>query len=126
MLIAAMITILVAAAVYTVAVFAERRAGVLKTWHLVLFWLGFVFDTTGTTLMAQLAGGWKWDFHGVTGASAIALMLLHSTWATIALLMRRERVLHQFHRFSVVVWVLWMIALLSGFAMVGYRMATRG
>jgi uncharacterized repeat protein (TIGR03987 family) len=125
-LIFAMAAILIAAAVYTVAVFAERKAAVLKPWHLALFWLGFVFDTTGTTLMADIAGGWKWDVHGVTGATAIVLMLIHSSWATVALLLKQEKVLHQFHRFSIFVWILWMAALLSGFAMVGIRMASGG
>lgn len=114
-LIAAMVAILVAAALYTVAVFSERKAGTLRPWHLALFWLGFVFDTTGTTLMSQIAGGWKWDIHGITGAAAIVLMLVHSVWASVALALRQERVLGQFHRFSIHVWALWMVALISGF-----------
>jgi len=117
----AMVAILIAAVVYTVAVFSERRAGVLKPWHLALFWLGFVFDTAGTTLMAEIAGGWKWDIHGVTGAAAIVLMLVHSVWATLALALKQDRVLHQFHKFSIFVWVLWMFALVSGFALVMVR-----
>lgn len=116
-----MVAILIAAVVYTVAVFSERRAGVLKPWHLALFWLGFVFDTAGTTLMAEIAGGWKWDIHGVTGAAAIVLMLVHSVWATLALALKQDRVLHQFHKFSIFVWVLWMFALVSGFALVMVR-----
>jgi uncharacterized repeat protein (TIGR03987 family) len=116
-----MVTILIAAAVYTIAVFSERKAGVLKPWHLALFWLGFLFDTTGTSLMADIAGGWKWDIHGVTGAAAIVLMLVHSVWATIALLMKQDKVLHQFHKFSIIVWGLWMFALVSGFALVMIR-----
>jgi uncharacterized repeat protein (TIGR03987 family) len=114
-LIFAMFSILFAAAIYTTAVFAERKAGVLKPWHLALFWAGFVFDTAGTMTMADIAGSWQFDFHGITGGSAILLMLVHSTWATVALLMKRERVLRQFHRFSLTVWALWMVALVSGF-----------
>jgi uncharacterized repeat protein (TIGR03987 family) len=117
-LIFAMVSILIAAVVYTVAVFAERRAGVLKPWHLALFWIGLVFDTTGTTLMSNIAGGWRWDVHGVVGAAAIVLMLIHSVWATIALTLKQEKVLHQFHKFSIFVWLLWMVALVSGFGMV--------
>jgi uncharacterized repeat protein (TIGR03987 family) len=115
-------SMLLAAALYTVAVFGERAARQLKPWHLALFWLGLVFDTTGTTLMSQIAGGWRWDVHGVTGALAIALMLLHSVWATSALLMKKERVLRSFHKFSVHVWALWMAALVSGIAMVALKL----
>jgi uncharacterized repeat protein (TIGR03987 family) len=121
-LIIAMISILLAAVLYTIAVFSERSAGVLKPWHLALFWLGFIFDTTGTTLMAQIAGGWKPDVHGLIGALAIVLMLVHSSWASIALGLKQDRVLHSFHRYSLAVWALWMIALVSGFGAVALRL----
>jgi uncharacterized repeat protein (TIGR03987 family) len=111
-------SMLLAATLYTVAVFSERAARQLKIWHLGLFWLGLAFDTTGTTLMSRIAGGWRWDVHGVTGALAIVLMLTHSVWATTALLLKQERVVRSFHKFSIHVWALWMAALISGIVMV--------
>ena len=125
-LIFAIIAILLAAVLYTVAVFSERSAGVLKPWHLALFWAGLVFDTLGTSLMAEIAGGWKADIHGFLGVLAIALMLFHSVWASIALAFKQKRVLEQFHRFSLFVWILWMAALVTGFVGVGIRLATVG
>lgn len=122
-LIFAITSMLLAATLYTIAVFGERGARQLKPGHLALFWAGLVFDTTGTTLMSQIAGGWRWDVHGVTGALAIALMLLHSVWATAALLLKQERVLHSFHKFSIHVWALWMAALVSGIVMVALKLA---
>ncbi len=89
-LLLAIVSMMLAATLYTIAVFSERAAGILKPWHLGLFWLGLVFDTFGTTLMSQIAGGWKWDVHGVIGLTAVALMLFHSIWATIALLFKQE------------------------------------
>jgi uncharacterized repeat protein (TIGR03987 family) len=74
-----------------------------------------VFDTTGTSLTAEIAGGWKVDIHGMVGVAAIALMLIHCVWASIAIALKQERVLHQFTRFSVFVWALWMVALVTGF-----------
>lgn len=118
LLILAIVAMLLAATLYTVAVFGERAAEVLKPLHLGLFWLGLVSDTTGTTLMGEIAGGFKFDLHGFLGAAAIVLMLVHSVWATLAIWKRNERVLHNFHRFSVHVWALWMAALVSGVAMV--------
>jgi uncharacterized repeat protein (TIGR03987 family) len=116
-LIGAVVSITVAAIVYTIAVFAERRSGVLRLWHLVLFWSGFVFDTTGTTLMAHVAGGFRLNLHGVLGVAAIALMLIHSAWATVAIVQAQESVLRRFHRFSVYVWALWMLSLATGFGL---------
>jgi len=114
-------SMLLAASLYTVAVFGERTARQLKPWHLALFWFGLVFDTTGTTLMSQIAGGWMWDVHGVTGALAIVLMLAHSVWATVALLLKKEGVLRSFHKFSIHVWALWMAAFLSGIVLVALK-----
>jgi uncharacterized repeat protein (TIGR03987 family) len=116
-LIIAIVSIVTAAVIYTVAVFSERAAGVLKPWHLALFWGGLVFDTLGTTLMSDIAGGWRWDLHGVIGAAAIVLMLVHSVWATLALLLDRRRALESFHTFSMAVWALWMGAFGSGIVM---------
>ena len=115
-LVTAIVAMLTAAVVYTIAVFAEQRTGVLKTWHLALFWLGLVFDTTGTTLMSGIAGGFELNVHGVLGAIAIVLMLVHAGWATIAIAFKQEGVLRKFHTFSTHVWGLWMVSLVSGFA----------
>ncbi len=52
------------------------------------------------------------------GILAVALMLIHSVWARIAVTFKQERVLRSFHRFSVHVWALWMAALVSGIVLV--------
>jgi uncharacterized repeat protein (TIGR03987 family) len=114
---AAVATILTAAIIYSIAVFAEQRSGVLKPWHLALFWLGLIFDTIGTTLMSDIAGGFQLNIHGLLGISAIVLMLVHAGWATIAIVFKQEGVLKKFHSFSSAVWGLWMVSLFSGFAM---------
>lgn len=124
-LIAAVVTITAAAVFYTVAVFAERRAGVLVPWHLALFWTGFAFDVTGTTLMSAVAGGWKGDIHGWLGVSAIVVMLVHCVWATVAIVLKQESVLRRFHTFSLAVWALWMTSLLTGYALAVPRMLAK-
>jgi len=114
-LIAAIVAILTAAVVYTIAIFAERRAGVLKPWHLGMFVVGLIADTTGTTLMSGLVGGFQWNLHGILGVVAIALMLLHASWAAFALWRKQESLLANFHKFSISVWGLWMLSLVTGF-----------
>jgi uncharacterized repeat protein (TIGR03987 family) len=116
-LIGAVVSILTAATIYTIAVFAEARSRTLKPWHLALFWAGLVFDTIGTTLMSDIAGGFKLNIHGALGVLAIALMLIHATWATTVLLLKREAFMRNFHHFSLTVWALWMVSLVTGFAL---------
>jgi uncharacterized repeat protein (TIGR03987 family) len=83
-LLPAIITITLALALYTAAVWWERAMGVLKGRHLLLFWLGFCCDTTGTTLMGRLVGGpFLLNFHGITGLLAVVLMLFHAVWGTV-------------------------------------------
>ncbi|MCK5635334.1 MAG: TIGR03987 family protein [Anaerolineales bacterium] len=94
---------------YSIGVWSERFAGTLKPWHLGFFWLGLVCDTWGTGLMFEMAGGMTFDIHGLTGLLAIVLMLIHAIWATIVLLRKDERWIHNFHKLSVVVWLIWLV-----------------
>ena len=112
-------TILISLALvfYTVGVWSERLAGRLKGWHLIFFWGGLVFDTTGTAMMMDMAGGITFDIHGVTGVVAIVLMIIHAVWATAVLLLKNEKAIVNFHKFSVVVWAIWLIPYFSGFAL---------
>jgi uncharacterized repeat protein (TIGR03987 family) len=112
----AVITIVSALVFYTIGVWSEKFAGRLKTWHLAFFFLGLICDTTGTTLMGIIAGKMDFDLHGLTGALAIGLMLLHAGWAVLVLLLKQEKVIRQFHKFSLGVWAIWLVPFLSGMA----------
>jgi uncharacterized repeat protein (TIGR03987 family) len=115
MLIIAMNFIFAACILYTVAVWSEKLQGRLKRWHLMLFWLGLCFDTIGTGAMGIMAGSIiQYNFHGITGMTAIILMLFHSTWASIILYKKDEIKLLKFHKFSFVVWIIWLIPMITG------------
>ena len=110
----ALVLITLALIFYSIGVWSERIAGRLKSWHLFFFWGGFVFDTTGTGIMLEMAGGIKFDLHGLTGLIAILLMLVHSVWATAVLLRNDEHMMLNFHKFSLVVWLIWLVPYFSG------------
>ncbi|MBK6431613.1 MAG: HsmA family protein [Anaerolineae bacterium] len=99
---------------YSIGVWSERIAGRLKAWHLAFFWLGLVCDTVGTAMMLEMAGGLTFGVHGVTGVTAILLMVVHAIWATVVLIRVDEAAIRNFHKFSVAVWVIWLIPYLSG------------
>ena len=100
---------------YSIGVWSERIARRLKGWHLVFFWGGFVFDTTGTGIMFEMAGGIGTDIHSVTGMAAILLMLIHAVWASAVLVLKNEKAIRNFHFFSVFVWAVWLIPYFTGF-----------
>jgi uncharacterized repeat protein (TIGR03987 family) len=100
---------------YSIGVWSEKFAKILKPKHLFFFWIGFVFDTTGTTLMTELGTGNLLTIHGITGVLAIVLMLFHAIWATVTLIKHDEQRLKSFHKFSIIVWLIWLIPYFIGF-----------
>lgn len=109
------ILITLALVFYTIGVWSERFAGRLKGWHLIFFWGGLVFDTAGTGMMMDSAGGLTFDIHGVTGVLAILLMFVHAAWASMVLIRKNESAIANFHRFSVLVWIIWLVPYFTGF-----------
>ena len=121
MLVLAIICMCAALLFYSIGVWSEKLQNNLKNWHVLMFWTGFVFDTTGTTIMTKIANeGFILNFHGVTGLIAILLMAFHAVWASIVLAKGSEKSKQNFHKFSIVVWMIWLIPFLSGmiFAMI--------
>jgi len=108
-------TIIITAALifYSIGVWAERFSGRLKWGHFIFFVLGLICDTWGTGLMVEMAGGLSVEFHVVTGVIAILLMFIHALWALIVLIKKDERAVVNFHKFSISVWVIWLIPYLS-------------
>ena len=120
LLMKAVIAITLALIFYTIGVWSEHRARVLKPVHMVFFWLGFCMDSAGTMMMSKLADGATGGLsgaHGITGMVAIILMLIHAVWATAVLVRKDEKAMHTFHRFSIMVWVIWLIPFVLGMIM---------
>ncbi len=115
MLIIAISFIFAAFIFYTLGVWSEKIQKRLMAWHVIFFWLGFICDTIGTGAMGKLAGSIiQLNFHGLTGLVAILLMLFHAIWATIVIVRKNERLILQFHKFSLVVWIIWLIPMVTG------------
>ncbi len=110
---AAVIIINLALIFYSIGVWSERLQGRLKVWHTIFFWFGLVCDTWGTGMMFEFVGGMSYDIHGFSGLLAIALMFVHAIWATIVLLKKDEKMIVNFHKFSIFVWLIWLVPYLS-------------
>ena len=115
MLIYASTAITLALVFYSIGVWSEKIQGELKVWHLVVFYIGLVFDTTGTMMMSNIAGDVTLlSFHGLTGLLAILLMLFHAVWATVVLVRNDQKARANFHKLSLIVWLIWLIPFVSG------------
>lgn len=101
---------------YSLGVWAERIARYLKPWHVAAFWTGFAFDVSGTWAMHQLAKA-PFDIlapHTLTGQIALWLMLFHAIWATRTVMVGSDEARAKFQRYSVVVWLIWLVPYMSG------------
>lgn len=120
-LMAAIITITLALIFYTIGVWSEHKARVLKPLHLAFFWIGFAMDTTGTSLMSKMAEhsavSGIMSLHGITGMIAIVLMLIHAIWASAVLVKKNSEAAKRFHKFSLIVWAIWLVPYLIGMFM---------
>jgi len=101
---------------YTAGVWGERLVRDIRSWHLVSFWLGFIFDAWGTWLMEGLtrAGHEASLFHNITGTAALLLMGLHAIWASWVLFRGTEQTRQGFHRYSLIVWLIWLVPYFGG------------
>lgn len=115
MLFYSIVSITLALMFYTIGVWSEKNQGELKSWHLLMFILGLSFDVTGTTLMSMLSSeSFQTNFHGVTGLAAIVLMFFHALWAAFVLIKNDKSAKESFHKFSLFVWLIWLIPYISG------------
>ena len=123
-LIFSIVAITLALICYTIGVWAEHKSGILKWRHFAAFATGLIFDSCGTAAMSMMAnhggktaGSPLLSVHGITGAIAIILMLIHVIWALVVLLKGTDRAKEQFHKFSLIVWVVWLIPYFIGMFM---------
>ena len=110
------ILITLALVFYSLGVWAERIVRYLKFWHVVTFWIGFAFDVSGTVLMHIMAED-PFDLlkiHTITGQLALWLMLAHATWATIVVRKDKKDLRLKFHKYSLFVWVIWLVPYFGG------------
>ena len=104
---------------YSLGVWAERMARYLKTWHVAAFWTGFTFDVSGTWTMTFLSTKHfnLLAIHTLTGQVALWLMLAHAIWATYVVRKGTEHTREGFHRYSMIVWLIWLIPYFGGMFM---------
>lgn len=113
---AASILITLALLFYSIGVWAERLARYLKPWHVAAFWTGLLFDVSGTWAMHRMAEG-PFDMlqpHTLSGQIALWLMLAHALWATVVTRTGSESARRNFHRYSLIVWLIWLVPYFGG------------
>jgi len=116
LLILSTILITLALVFYSTGIWSERFSSYLKGWHVAAFWTGFVFDVSGTWAMTRLSQHPfnMLEMHTLTGQTALWLMLVHAIWATYVVRKGSEKLRKTFHRYSMIVWLIWLIPYFGG------------
>ncbi|NJD20743.1 MAG: TIGR03987 family protein [Gemmatimonadetes bacterium] len=113
--VASVVLITLALVFYSVGGWAEHVRRYLLPWHVAAFWTGFFFDVTGTGAMELMSPGFNWaSLHTITGQIALWLMLAHAAWATRVVRRNDEGLRRRFHRYSLVVWCVWLVPYIGG------------
>jgi uncharacterized repeat protein (TIGR03987 family) len=101
---------------YTYAVFSGRKEG-LRGKHLAVFGIGLFFDYLGTTQMNAFATlyGKAPAWHNLSGIVSLGGMAFHFCLALAATLLHKaDAVNRAFHRVSLTIYSLWLLAFVSG------------
>jgi len=98
---------------YTIAVWTERSIKKLAIWIIIVFALGFLCDTIGTSFMFKAAGTLKLTIHSAFGYLALGIMLLHLIWAILSRI-KIWKCEEYFTRYSIWAWIVWMVAFITG------------
>ena len=106
--------------VYSVATWAGVRSGILKKWHLILFWIGLIADLSATLAIGWVYGGFVQNMHSYLGAIALLAVLAQNIAATIILKNKNEEKIISFpKKVSLPVWVIWMASYIAGLLLSG-------
>lgn len=116
LLVASTTLITLALVFYSIGVWSERIARYLKPWHVAAFWSGLASDVSGTWAVRRLAEG-PFDLpepHTLTGHIALWLMLARAVCASWVARKGSEEAQIGFHRYSLVLWLIWLVPYASG------------
>jgi len=104
---------------YSLGIWTERFSHYLKPRHVIAFWTGLLFDILGTWTMHRMADRPfnLFEPHTLTGQIALWLMLVHALWATWVIWKGSEKARKGFHRYSLIVWLVWLIPYFGGMYM---------
>lgn len=110
-LVAAVIATILALLAYSLATWTIFRSTVKSRKQMIYYWLGFLFDLSGTIGMAIIAGGVHLTAHGIYGYSALTVMLVICLWLTR---LPVDGNFGLFKKVSLIAWLFWLGSFISG------------
>ena len=113
-IIVALVSLIVALVLYTIAAIGAFRAKAVKRSHVIMLWVGVFFDVLATFMMALQIGGFGRDIHTVLAVLAWLGMTLGAAAGTWALVKSDDRLSALTARWILAPWALWVIVFVYG------------
>jgi len=98
---------------YSTAIWSGRQSPQIKSWQIIVFFLGVSIDAWGVWITVKFIGAIVLTPHAIFGFTALLLMSLHFLWVFSRFIMREVQT-PRTHRFGLFVWGIWMLSYLSG------------
>jgi uncharacterized repeat protein (TIGR03987 family) len=83
LLLSGIVVVFLALIFYAASLYQEFAQQKVTRKILIFFWLGFLFDLSGTVLMSLVSQGFSFNFHSILGISALALMGIKAVWSSM-------------------------------------------
>ena len=109
----AIIMIILALTLYSVAIWSEKFINNLLPWMIAVFSTAFTCDLIGTAIMFFHSSQHSINFHTICGYAALLIMGLHLAWAITAI-KKQGRAERLFRSFSIYAWFIWLLAFITG------------
>ena len=114
-LIFTIVAMILALVFYTWSVINVKRTNSINKTHILLLWLGFIWNCIGIYLVSQIVQSntatmdiATATLQSLTGMFAVFIMLFHCIWATWILIRNNEFQQKAFYIYSLIVWVVWL------------------
>lgn len=109
------VAMILALVFYTWSVINVKRTNSINKTHILLLWLGFIWNCIGIYLVSQIVQSntatmdiATATLQSLTGMFAVFIMLFHCIWATWILIRNNEFQKKAFYKYSLIVWVVWL------------------
>lgn len=114
MVIIAIFAVIAALIFYSIATWKELLTSGLKKINIVLYWIGLIFDISGTLIMSFISQGFSMNFHSFAGLSALLLMLIKTIYSTKQLVTNNTEKTVAYKSVTVIIWIVWVAVFING------------
>jgi uncharacterized repeat protein (TIGR03987 family) len=108
------ITITAGLLAYSIAIITEQIKNKINYFILFFLTLGVILDITATSLMIYGSSNSAFTLHGTLGYSALLAMVIDTILIWKSYLKNGPKISRTLHRYSLVAYIWWVIAFITG------------